>query len=184
MRNKNKVRWLVLAVILISIAFLSSCSREQPGLSPVLSSQTPEATAAAEESIPQISDYRLVVDGLVDNPLSLTYESLLQYPVVSDNLWLVCPGYFETQNEWSGVPVAQILSAAGIKAEAARIKFSSSGGYSQELSVQDAQKEGVFLAYQCDGQVLSQNDGYPLRLVAKDQIGAVWVKMLAHIEVK
>jgi DMSO/TMAO reductase YedYZ molybdopterin-dependent catalytic subunit len=184
MRNKNKVRWLVLASILISIAFLSSCSQVKAGLSPVVTSQTPEATAVAAASSPQISDYRLVVDGLVDNPLSLTYDAILHYPVVSDTLWLVCPGYFETQNEWSGVPVAQILSDAGIKPEAARIKFSSSGGYSQELSIQDAQKEGVFLAYKCDGQVLSENDGYPLRLVAKDQIGAVWVKMLAHIEVK
>jgi DMSO/TMAO reductase YedYZ molybdopterin-dependent catalytic subunit len=184
MKSKNKVQWMVLVIVLASIAFLSACSQEKTGLSPAVSSQAEETTPVVEARSPQLSDYRLVVDGLVDNPLSLTYDAILQYPEVTDNLWLVCPGVFETQNEWTGVPVAIILKEARIKPEATRIKFSSSDGYSQELSAQDAQKEGVFLAYKSDGQVLSENDGYPLRLVAKDQIGAVWVKILTHIEVK
>jgi sulfane dehydrogenase subunit SoxC len=184
MRNKNKFQWIILAFVLVSIALLSSCSQVQPGFNPVAASKTEETTPVAELPATPISDYRLVVDGLVDNPLTLTYDAILQYPTVTDNPWLICPGVFETQNEWTGVPVATILTEAGIKPEATRIIFSSSDGYSQELPAQDAQKEGVFLAYKCDGQVLSQNDGYPLRLVDKDQIGSVWVKRLAHIEVK
>ena len=184
MRNKNKVQWIVLVIVLVSITFLSACSQEKPGLSPIVSSQTEEATPVAEVPGPQISDYRLVVDGLVDNPLSLTYDAILQYPVVSDNPWLVCPGVFETQNEWTGVPLALILKEAGIKPEATRIIFSASDGYSQELAAQEAQKEGVFLAYLSEGQVLTPNAGYPLRVVARDQIGSVWVKRLTRIEVK
>jgi sulfane dehydrogenase subunit SoxC len=185
MSIKNKVLWTVLVIIVLSsLAFLSSCSQEISGVSSIVPSQTEATAPAAETPVPQITNYRLTVDGLIDHPLSLTYEAILQYPAVSDKLWLVCPGYFETENEWTGVPVSTILSEAGLKPEAARIVFSSSGSYSQELSVQEAQKEGVFLAYKSEGQAISQNDGYPLRLVAKDQLGSVWVKFLTHIEVK
>jgi DMSO/TMAO reductase YedYZ molybdopterin-dependent catalytic subunit len=189
MRNQNKVQWIVLFfIVLASIAILTSCSQEisgaRPGLSPTVSSPAEAAAPVTGTPVPPISDYRLVVDGFVDSPLSLTYDAILQYPSVSDNPWLICPGVFETQNQWTGVPVALILNAAGLKPEAYSIVFSSSDGYSQTLSLQEAQNEGVFLAYKCDGQVLSQNDGYPLRLVAKDQAGYIWVKWLTHIEVK
>ena len=184
MRNNNIVRWIILVIVLISIAFLLSCSQEKSGLSSIVTSQVEEATPVTQAPDPPISDYRLVVDGLVDNPLSLTYDDILQYPAVSDNLWLICPGFFERQNEWTGVPVATILYEAAIKSEAAKIIFTASDGYSQELPLQEAQKEGVFLAYMSDGQVLSQNDGYPLRLVAKNQIGSAWVQRLVRIEVK
>jgi DMSO/TMAO reductase YedYZ molybdopterin-dependent catalytic subunit len=179
---------LFLAFGIILIPFLSSCSREQTDLNPPAAAHVEEATpTAAPTDTPtstNIADYRLVVDGLVDRPLSLTYESILQYPAVSDTLWLICPGVFENQNEWTGVPLSLILDEAGTKAEATKTKFVSPGGYSAELSIEDARKEGTFLAYKVDGQVLGQNDGYPLRLVVKDQIGSVWVKFLEHIEVK
>jgi DMSO/TMAO reductase YedYZ molybdopterin-dependent catalytic subunit len=196
MGNTNKIRWTVLVIIaLASFVFLTSCSQEISGVSAPVSSQTEAATPvtttapvtaapAAETPAPLISDYRLAVDGLVDRPLALTYEAILQYPSVTDNPWLICPGVFETQSEWTGVPVALILKEAGLKAEAVSIGFYASDGYSQILSIQEAQKESVFLAYKCDGQVLSQDDGYPLRVVAGEQLGLVWVKRLARIEVR
>ncbi len=184
MGNNNKFLWIVLAIGLVSIAFLSSCSPEKSGLSSAISSPAVEAIPVAEVTDKPISDYRLVVDGLVDKPLSLTYEEILRYPAITENLWLVCPGFFQRQNDWTGVPIAIILYEAGIKPEATKILFTASDGYSQELAVSQAQKEGVFLAYLSDGQVLSQSDGYPLRLVVKNQIGAVWVQRLTHIEVK
>jgi DMSO/TMAO reductase YedYZ molybdopterin-dependent catalytic subunit len=52
------------------------------------------------------------------------------------------------------------------------------------VPVAQAQGDGVMLAYQVDGRLLSDVDGYPLRLVAGDQPGYVWVKELDHIEVR
>jgi sulfoxide reductase catalytic subunit YedY len=51
------------------------------------------------------------------------------------------------------------------------------------LPLEDVQKDGVFLAYKVDGQVLPLEHGYPLRLVAEGQYGSNWVKWLTHIEV-
>lgn len=174
---------LILALGLILCFILSSCSRETTDTNNLTPSQSEISTPAITPSNTPISDYRLVVDGLVEHSLSLTYEMILQYPAVTEQLLLTCPGVFENVNEWTGVPLSAILNEVGLKKDAARVKFYSPGGYSSELSIEEALKDGTFLAYNVDGHVMTEGDGYPLRLVAKDQIGAVWVKFLDHIEV-
>jgi len=52
-----------------------------------------------------IATYRLVVDGLVENPLSLSYEEVLGFPQVKETVLLICPGFFWDNAEWSGTPL-------------------------------------------------------------------------------
>ena len=176
--------WIVPAIVLISITFLMSCSEKKTGSNAIPASASDKKPLSSDFSGPKLSDYRLAVDGLVDHPLLLAYDSILKYPTVTRSLLLVCPGVFKSQNSWTGVSLALILKKAGIKPEAARIGFSAPDGYYQEISLEKAQKDNVFLAYKVDGHALARNDGYPLRLVAGDQVGAVWVRVLTHIEVR
>ena len=131
-----------------------------------------------------ISEYRLTVDGLVTNPLSLTYEELLAYPSVSEVVLLICPWVFADNAGWTGVPVATILAAAGINPEASEVHLYALDGYSVSLPLETAQKEGVFLAYSVNGQTLPAIHGYPLRLVVKGQYGYNWIKWVERIEVR
>lgn len=61
--------------------------------------------------------------------------------------------------------------------------FSSSDGYKAELTLDDAQNDGTFVAYKVDGKILELGDGYPIRLVTVKE-GSYWVRQLAHIEVE
>jgi DMSO/TMAO reductase YedYZ molybdopterin-dependent catalytic subunit len=131
-----------------------------------------------------ISAFRLRVDGLVNLPLSLTYESILQYPAVTQKVELVCPGVFETNRDWTGVQLATLLQDAEVKTEASKVVFTASDGYHMALPIVEAQQEGVFVAYQVNGGTLSVDDGYPVRLVASQREGAYWVRQLVHIEVE
>jgi DMSO/TMAO reductase YedYZ molybdopterin-dependent catalytic subunit len=131
-----------------------------------------------------IAQYRLTVDGLVGNPLSLTYEDILAYPAVTEVVLLICPGYFVDNAEWSGVPLTALLAEAGVKPEASRVSFRSLDGYRVELPLADVQREGVFLAYKVNGEVLPAEHGYPLRLVLRGDYGGDWVKWVERIEVK
>jgi len=180
---KRLFKWLVLTLVMAVLTGSISCAQENTGAGAAVYPQTEEATPLERAHSIDIAEYRLVVDGLVENPLSLRFNDLLEYPAVTQNLWLLCPGVFEQFNDWTGIPVAIILQEAGLRPEAAKVSFSS-GGYSRSMSIEEAQKDGVFLAYQCDGRELSEGDGYPVRLVARDQIGEVWVKFLTHIEVR
>ena len=130
-----------------------------------------------------ISTYRLAVEGLVENPLSLSYEEIKAYHRVTEVVLLICPHVFYDNAEWTGVPVADILRQAKVKPEAEKVRFKAAGDYRQSLTIEEAMSEGVFLAYEVNGQPLPLEHGYPLRLVVRGKYGSRWVKWLTHIEV-
>jgi len=130
-----------------------------------------------------ISTYQLIVEGLVENPLSLSHEEIMAYPSVTEVVLLICPGVFYDNAEWTGVPVADILRQAKVKPEAEKVYFEAAGGYRQALTIEEAMSDDVFLAYEVNGQILPVEHGYPLRLVVRGKYGSRWVKWLTHIEV-
>jgi len=130
-----------------------------------------------------VDEYRLVIDGLVERPLSLTYDELLSRPQVSEVVLLICPGFFWDNAQWTGTPLASLLEEAGLREGAKNVRFHALDGYQSRLSLEEALADGVFLAYQVNGEVLPQEHGFPLRLVARHQYGGRWVKWLERIEV-
>ncbi len=133
-----------------------------------------------------IEQYRLEIEGLVEIPLSLTYEEILAYPAVTEVVLLICPGFFADNAEWTGVPVTALLEKAGITPEAKGVVFQDiAGSYRKELLLEDIMgNDSIFLAYSVDGQTLPAEHGYPLRLVAKGKYGSYWVKWVESIEVR
>jgi sulfoxide reductase catalytic subunit YedY len=131
-----------------------------------------------------IAEYRLIIDGLVERPLALSYDEVLTYPTVTKVVLLICPGFFEDNAEWTGVPVGTLLAEAGVKPEASGVTFNDFGYYTKTLPLEVAQQEGVFLAYSVNGEVLPLDHGYPVRLVAEGRYGYDWVKWVQHIEVR
>jgi hypothetical protein len=129
-----------------------------------------------------VEKYRLVVDGAVENPLSLSYEDILAYPEKTDVVLLVCPSVFVDNAQWSGVPVSLILEEAKPKPGAKEVRFHA-GNYRSVLTLEEAQREGTYLAHHVNGQGLPEEHGFPLRLVAEGEYGSRWVKWLDRIEV-
>jgi len=130
-----------------------------------------------------IEGYRLVIDGLVERPLSLTYQELLSRPQISEVVLLICPGVFWDNAQWTGTPLAPLLEEAGLQEGAKKVKFHALDGYQRSLTLEEALADGVLLAYQVNGETLPLEHGFPLRLVARHQFGGRWVKWLERIEV-
>ena len=130
-----------------------------------------------------IETYRLTVDGLVEKPLSLSYDDIRAYPSVTEIGVVDCPGFFTDIGEWTGVRLTVILAEAGVKPEASQVTFRALDGYSQTISLGHVEKYRVFLAYKVNGIVLPREHGYPLRVVDNGSSGSAWVKWLESIEV-
>jgi DMSO/TMAO reductase YedYZ molybdopterin-dependent catalytic subunit len=130
-----------------------------------------------------IDSYRLVVDGLVENPLSLSYDDVLGLPQVTETVLLICRGVFWDNAEWTGTPLSLILEEAGVLPDASAVQFFGGDGYRKTLSLEEATADGVFLAYEVNGQTLPPDHGYPFRLVVRHQYGSNWVKWVERIEV-
>jgi hypothetical protein len=131
-----------------------------------------------------LTSYRLLVTGLVDSPLSLSYEDLRCMPRITAKPTLVCIGVFEDITTWSGVPLNYILNLAGVLSGAKTITMVAADRYESQIVLQAALEDGNFLAYEWNGQPLPVLHGFPLRAVLPALPGSKWVKWLLEIKVE
>jgi DMSO/TMAO reductase YedYZ molybdopterin-dependent catalytic subunit len=132
-----------------------------------------------------LADYRLIVTGTVAHPLSLTYDELRCMPKREVRTLLVCPGFFQDDATWAGVPLDYILDMAGVLPEATAIVLRGADGYTARLGL-DVVRDGNrhILAYEWEGEPLPILHGFPVRGVFPEQQGNKWVKWLLEIEVR
>jgi DMSO/TMAO reductase YedYZ molybdopterin-dependent catalytic subunit len=145
---------------------------------------TPEIAKLHVTGIPQdvdIASYRLKIDGLVSTPLSLTYRQIMDYPIVTESILLNCPMVFWDDATWTGVPMDDLLSAAGVNQEATTVTFYALDGYSKKLDLSEVLHGEAFLATRVNGENLPRDHGFPVRLVVKGEDGSKWVKWIERI---
>jgi DMSO/TMAO reductase YedYZ molybdopterin-dependent catalytic subunit len=161
--------------------------------------------------IPRVdpSHWQLAIGGHVRRPLTLTLDDIKSHPSVTRAVTLECAGngranlsprplsqpwLFEAVGtaEWTGTPLKPLLDAAGPLEGAVEVVFTGldrgvQGGieqhYERSLTVADAAREEVFLAYAINGQPLPPQHGFPLRLVVPGWYGMTHVKWLRSITV-
>ena len=163
--------------------FTPEAAPTTPGVNPLLTPVEKMGVTGVKQDV-DISSYRLTVGGLVKNPLSLTYEEILDFSSVTEIVVLECPGFFRDTAEWTGVPLKALLDEAGLLSGSVYVVFSAVDGYRQKVTLEHVGEFDVFLAYKVNGQVLPPEHGYPLRVVDKGTIGSKWVKWLESITIE
>jgi DMSO/TMAO reductase YedYZ molybdopterin-dependent catalytic subunit len=129
-----------------------------------------------------VQTYRLEVGGLVDRPLSLTYEQILALPSQTRVVNLPCVEGWDEKLLFQGVPVLDLLAQAGAQPEGVTVIFRAVDGYSSALSLDFVKKAQVLLAYKVNGLPLDARRGFPLQVVAEHQLGYKWVKWVTSVE--
>ena len=128
--------------------------------------------------------YELVVDGLVENPLKLNYEQLLEY---SQESWLMkfnCVEGWNFTAKWTGPQINSILNDAGVKPEAKIIIFYTSDvpeGYSS-LDLNYIRDNNILIALKLNDVTLTPERGFPFQVAAKSKFGYKWAKWVVRME--
>ncbi len=133
-----------------------------------------------------VSKWRLQIDGLMHRSMKLTYRQIMEMPSIERNVLLICPGFFAYHAHWKGVSVGKLLETAGMAAGATSVAFRGpEGSYekTEQFPIEDVLSDKVFLAYRVNGEILPQKHGFPIRVVAEDYYGGVWVKYVAKVTV-
>ena len=128
-------------------------------------------------------NYRLQVDGLVNDPQSFTYDEILAMPQTSKVVDLNCVEGWSFTGKWTGVKMSDIFNKTGIVGNATNIIFYCADGYSTSLDLSYVLQNNIILAYKDNDVTLPSDRGFPFQLVAESKYGYKWAKWITRIEV-
>jgi len=128
-------------------------------------------------------DYHLRVRGLVNEELRLTYADLTAMkPSELTRDFQCVTGWRVAEVQWKGVRLGDVLDRAGVQAEATAVHFTSFDGvYSESLTLDQARRRDVIVAYELEGSPLSDAHGGPVRLYVAPMYGYKSLKWLDSI---
>jgi hypothetical protein len=135
-----------------------------------------------KESI-DISAWRLRIVGDVETPVELTYAQLRQMPAVTETIRLSCVSGWTAVPTWSGPRVRDVLALAGPHAEAKSVSFHSASDYQFNWHAGPLQGDRALLATHVNGAPLSENHGFPTRLIVPGYPGQNMVKQIDEIRI-
>jgi DMSO/TMAO reductase YedYZ molybdopterin-dependent catalytic subunit len=123
-------------------------------------------------------DYRLKIHGLVDKPMTLTLADLEAMTPTSLTKDFQCvTGWRVRDVPWVGVRLADVLDAAGVQAAGKAITFSSfDNAYTESLTMDQARRPDVLVAYRMQGKRISSAHGGPVRLYVAPMYGYKSIK--------
>jgi len=134
-----------------------------------------------------LSTWTLTVDGMVDTPLELTYEDILDMDLVEQYATLACVsnkvgGRLVGHAVWLGVPLSQILEMAGAAPVAEQVAAFGADGFATGFPLGAVYDRESMLAVGMNGEPLPHLHGFPARLVVPGYYGFVsaakWVERI------
>jgi DMSO/TMAO reductase YedYZ molybdopterin-dependent catalytic subunit len=154
--------------------------------------------------VPVISrnDWRLTISGMVDRPLTLTFNELTSLPALDQEAFLECAGNGRTRFDplppgtpwvndavgnavWSGVSLASLLNVAGLQHDAVDI-VSQGGDFAEMrrgLPISVAMHPDTLVVWLMNGEPLPTAHGGPVRLLVPGWAGIASTKWLVALDV-
>jgi DMSO/TMAO reductase YedYZ molybdopterin-dependent catalytic subunit len=136
-------------------------------------------------SVPRFhaAQWEFRVRGLVEHPLQLSWEEFNQLPRVERTSDFHCvTRWSRFDNRWSGVGMHEILARAKPLPEAKYVLVHAEQGYTANVPLADLDRDDVLLATHHDGEPLTPDHGYPLRLIVPHLYAWKSVKWLRGFE--
>ena len=148
------------------------------------------------------AQHKLVIHGLVKQPLEFTLETLSRYPLVTRPHFVECAGNsapmfsneplqapagllhgLVSNSEWSGVPLSILLDEAGIDPAAKWLVAEGADAHflDRSIPVKKAYDAAMVAIYQ-NGERLMPGNGYPMRLLVPGYQGNMNVKFLRRLK--
>ena len=133
-----------------------------------------------------LEKWELKIQGLVDNPVTLTWPQFLalrQFKDVSDFHCVTTWSQFDM--EWEGVALLTIAELVRPKREARHVLFESYDGYSTNNPIEVCLDDDVLIAHKWNGEPLSLEHGGPARVIIPKRYawkGAKFIHQITFLE--
>jgi sulfane dehydrogenase subunit SoxC len=158
----------------------------------------------SHSGVPQIDpeQHRVLIHGLVKQPLVFTLEALHRYPMQSRIAFIECAGNSQLLNapqpqqvgiaplhgligcsEWTGVKLSTLLDEAGLDPSARWLiaEGADAASMSRSIPLAKAMDDALVCLYQ-NGERVRPSNGYPVRLLVPGFEGNMNVKWLRRLK--
>ncbi len=130
----------------------------------------------------QLSTWTFRAFGLVENPVELSFDELRRLGEREVTADIHCvTRWSRLDMPWRGVPMAAVLDLVRPLPEARFAIAHAEQGYTANLPLAALRGEDVLLAYEADGEPLTPEHGWPLRLLVPSRYfwkSAKWLRGL------
>jgi DMSO/TMAO reductase YedYZ molybdopterin-dependent catalytic subunit len=135
-----------------------------------------------------IDVWHLEIGGLVQNTATWRFQDLLGFKPTTQETTLMCisnglDAGLMSNAVWKGLPLRDLLDQAGVLSGAARVRLQGVDNYTDTIPLEKAMEPTTLLAYEMNGEQLSDRHGYPLRVIVPGYFGEKNVKWLTRVEV-
>jgi DMSO/TMAO reductase YedYZ molybdopterin-dependent catalytic subunit len=166
---------------------VSVLAQRRPGVGPQGVPVNKSAAGSRVTEAARDPAYRLVVEGAVDRRLELSLDDLRALPQREAELPIACVEGWSASARWRGVPVRDLLAAAGARtdAEATVESLQPSGRYrTSDLNSDHAADRDTLLAVELNGEPLHIDHGFPVRLIGPNRPGVMQTKWVSKLVVR
>ncbi len=132
--------------------------------------------------------WRLEVNGHVERSHTYDFDELAAFQSTTQLTTLMCisnhvSAGLMSNAEWRGVPMADLLFAAGVKPGAVEVVLRGADGYTDTFAIDKALDPTTLVVYEINGEPLSRIHGFPVRIIVPGLFGEKNVKWVTGIEV-
>ncbi|WP_353930926.1 molybdopterin-dependent oxidoreductase [Okeanomitos corallinicola TIOX110] len=128
-----------------------------------------------------VDKFKLIIDGEVNNPLSLSMAEIQNLPLSSMIIRHVCVEGWAAIVQWGGICLRDLIALSQPKATVKYAFFESADGYYESWDLPSVTHPQTLLAYQKNGQQLQIENGAPLRLASPIKLGYKQSKWVTRV---
>ncbi len=148
----------------------------------VLTTKWPVLDLGVEPDI-ALADWRLVVDGDVENPTTLDWEAFMALPQTEDTSDFHCvTTWSKLDMQWKGVRLLDLAALVHPKETATHILCYGYDDYTTNVSLEEALKPDVLIAHTVEGKPLPKEHGGPARMITPQLYAWKGSKWISRIE--
>jgi DMSO/TMAO reductase YedYZ molybdopterin-dependent catalytic subunit len=150
----------------------------------IITKKWPVLDLGVQPDIP-LNEWKLTIDGAVENPLSLSWEDFLALPQTEDVSDFHCvTTWSKLDMNWKGVRLLDIAALAHPTENATHILCHGYDDYTTNISIEEAIKPDVLLVHTFEGKPLPPEHGGPVRMITPQLYawkGSKWINRIEFL---
>ena len=130
-----------------------------------------------------IESYRLEISGLGENPVSYTYDEVINdYKHYRKVVTLDCVEGWSVDILWEGMLVRELIAESKPLSNTKVVIFHAYDGYTTSFPLDYIMSNDIIMAYKMNEVALPPERGFPFQLVAESKWGYKWIRWITEIE--